>query len=248
MAKDALFRNSLGGYNKDDVNRYIEELAVQYADRGNELEGEIKELKKELEVLPSLVAEKEKAERLSAENEVLKKENADISEAIKAQGEELEEKKALLLSVTAEKDALEIRVRELSERDEKLTAENARITAQSELKEKELQHSIEEYEALKASLDEEKDEFERRAGEMLVQIENEARAVIAKANETANRIVDDAKKRADAVKPDSPVRHSEPSSYHAKKKDNFSDMLEGHKSKMDSFFAAITKTLRGDSK
>ena len=142
MAKDALFRNSLGGYNKDDVNRYIEELSVQYADRGSELESEIKELKKELEVLPSLMAEKEKAERLTAENEALKKENADISDAIKAQGEELEEKKNALLSVTAEKDALEIRVKELTERDEKLTAENAKVAAECQLKEKELEITI----------------------------------------------------------------------------------------------------------
>ena len=61
MAKNALFRNSIGGYNKNDVTRYIEELNVQYTDRGNELESEIKQLKKELEALPALMAEKEKA-------------------------------------------------------------------------------------------------------------------------------------------------------------------------------------------
>lgn len=248
MAKDALFRNSLGGYNKDDVNRYIEELSVQYADRGSELESEIKELKKELEVLPSLMAEKEKAERLTAENEALKKENADISDAIKAQGEELEEKKNALLSVTAEKDALEIRVKELTERDEKLTAENAKVAAECQLKEKELETAIAECEAKKAQLDSEKEEFERRAEDMLLEIEKEARAVIDRANSTANHIVEDAKKRADAVKPKADYKSYEASSSHTKKKDNLSDMLDSHKSKMDSFFAAITKTFRGDGK
>ena len=248
MAKNSLFRNSLGGYNKNDVNRYIEELGVQYADRGNELEGEIKALKKELEVLPSLLEEKEKAQKLSSENELLKKEISDISEAIKAQGEELEEKKALLTSLTAEKDALEIRVKELIERDEKLTADNARIAAQAEIKEKELQQSINEYNSYKALLDDEKAEFERRAEEMLLQIQEEARAVIDRANDTANHIVADAKRKADEIKPSVSSSSTSSPVSHEKKKDSLSDMFESHKSKMDSFFAAITKTFRGDVK
>ena len=40
---------------------YIEELNVQYTDRGNELESEIKQLKKDLEIIPSLKAQADKA-------------------------------------------------------------------------------------------------------------------------------------------------------------------------------------------
>ncbi|MBR2021809.1 MAG: hypothetical protein IJ939_05170, partial [Clostridia bacterium] len=78
MARDSLFRNSIGGYNKDDVNRYIEELGIQYTDRENELEGEIRELRKELEVLPSLIAEKERAAVLDTKLEDLKNEAREL--------------------------------------------------------------------------------------------------------------------------------------------------------------------------
>jgi len=246
MAKDALFRNSLGGYNKNDVNRYIEELGIQYTERGNELESEIKELRQELEVLPSLRAEKERAEELAKEVETLKKENTDLSEAIKAQGDELEAKKEALSTLAAEKDALDIRIKELSEREEKLIAENARIKAEFELKVKELEALNEETRELKSQLEDEKSAFEKRAEEMLVQIQAQAKAAIDKANETAELIISNAKKKAGEIASKIGDGTSEPPSH--KKKDGLSDILESHKSKMDSFFAAITKTFMGDGK
>lgn len=240
MAKDALFRNSLGGYNKSDVNRYIEELGIQYTERSNELESEIKELKKELEALPALRAEKERAEKLSAELEALEKENSDLSDAIKAQGEELEAKSTALSSVTAEKDALEIRMKELSDREEKLTAENARITAEFELKAKELASLSAETEAMKKQLEDDRTEFEKRAEEMLQQIQVQARSVVDKANETAEMIIANAKKRVEDGQFTSTASYM--------KKDGLSDLLDSHKSRMDSFFSSIAKTLRGDGK
>ncbi len=246
MAKDALFRNSLGGYNKNDVNRYIEELGIQYTERGNELESEIKELRQELEVLPSLRAEKERAEDLAKDVEALKKENTDLSEAIKAQGEELESKKEALSTLTAEKDALDIRIRELSEREEKLAAENAKIKAEFELKVRELEALNDETRKLKAQLEDEKSAFEKRAEEMLVQIQAQAKSAIDKANETAELIISNAKKKAGEIASKIGDGTSEPAS--PQKKDGLSDILESHKSKMDSFFAAITKTFMGDGK
>ena len=245
MAKDALFRSSIGGYNKNDVNRYIEELGVQYTDRGNELEGEIRELKKELEVLPSLRAEKERAEKLSGEIEALKKENSDISEAIKAQGEELEAKNASLGAITAEKDALEMRIKELGETEAALRSENAKIKAEFELKVRELESLASETENLKKQLEDDKNAFEKRAEEMLLQIQAQAKAVIDKANETAELIISNARKKAQEVsKGNAEALADAP----AKKKDGLSDILESHKSKMDSFFSAITKTFMGDNK
>ena len=246
MAKDALFRNSMGGYNKNDVNRYIEELGIQYTERGNELESEIKELKKELEALPALRAEKERAQQLSSEIEALKKENADLSEAIKAQGEDLETKKNALSTVTAEKDALELRIKELSEREEKLSAENAKIKAEFELKVKELETLESETREVKKQVEDEKSAFEKRAEEMLLQIQAQAKSVIDKANETAELIVSNAKKKAGDIANRISETSSETPS--PKKKDGLSDILENHKSKMDSFFAAITKTFMGDGK
>lgn len=245
MAKNSLFRSGLGGYNKNDVNRYIEELGIQFTEKENELESEIKELKKELEVLPSLKAEKEKAIQLTSEVELLKKENNDISDAIKSCEKELEAKKNELYTVTSEKDALELRIKELSEREEKLNAENAKIKAEFEIKVKELEELAKETEVMKQNLENDKSEFEKRAEEMLLQIQAQAKAVIDKANETSELIISNAKKKAVDI---SKGVVSYTTDTVAKKKDGLSDILENHKSKMDSFFAAITRTFTGDGK
>ena len=132
MAKNALFRNTFCGYNKNDVTRYIEELNVQYTDRGNELEGEIKQLKKELEALPALMAEKERALKLSEENEALKRENKDLSDAIKAQGEELDAKKEELLKAVSDKEAKELLILDLKENEVKLRSEKDKLSLEFE--------------------------------------------------------------------------------------------------------------------
>ncbi|MBQ7399011.1 MAG: hypothetical protein IJW06_00935 [Clostridia bacterium] len=245
MAKDALFRNSLGGYNKDDVNRYIEELAVQYTDRENELEGEIKELKKELEVLPSLIAEKERAQILDTKLEDLKNEAKKLAEQLEESKTELEEKSGKLSAVTAEKDALELRIKEMNGANENLRDENAKVKAEYDIKVKELEVMELKTTEIKKQLEDEKIAFEKRAEEMLIQIQSQAKSVIEKANETAELIISNAKKRASGV---SKGAHDLSAEVSSKKKDGLSDILESHKSKMDSFFSAITKTFMGEGK
>lgn len=247
MAKDALFRNSIGGYNKDDVKRYIDDLNIQFTDREGELEAEIKQLKKELEVVPELKKEKERAELLSNELSALKKENEDLSEAIKAQGAELEEAKSSYNTVKAEKDALDIRVNELCERETKLQNESSKLQADYNMKVNELKALNDETDRVRGALEAEKAEFERRASDMLMQIQSEAKAIIDKANETAELIVSSARRKAqeEASKSSSADISF---SYPERKKDNLSDILESHKSKMDSFFSGIMKAFKGDGK
>lgn len=245
MARDSLFRNSIGGYNKDDVNRYIEELGIQYTDRENELEGEIRELRKELEVLPSLIAEKERAAVLDTKLEDLKNEARELARQLEDEKRELEQKTNLLSTVTAEKDALEMRINEMNEANEALRGENARVKAEFDLKVKELDSFKAEAQELKKQLEDDKNAFEKRAEEMLIQIQAQARSVIDKANETAELIIANAKKKAAGVSKGNTELLSEPA---PKKKDGLSDILESHKSKMDSFFSAITKTFLGEGK
>ena len=245
VAKDALFRNSLGGYNKDDVNRYIEELAVQYTDRENELEGEIKELKKELEVLPSLIAEKERAQILDTKLEDLKNEAKKLAEQLEESKTELEEKSGKLSAVTAEKDALELRIKEMNGANENLRDENAKVKAEYDIKVKELEVMELKTTEIKKQLEDERIAFEKRAEEMLIQIQSQAKSVIEKANETAELIISNAKKRASGV---SKGAHDLSAEVSSKTKDGLSDILESHKSKMDSFFSAITKTFMGEGK
>ena len=247
MAKDSLFSNSIGGYNKDDVRRYIDDLNIQFTDREAELEGEIKQLKKELEVLPALKQEKERAESLEKELEIMSKEKAGLSEAIVAQGKELEESKALCNTLRAEKDALEIRANELCDREAKLQAEVSRIQADYNMKVNEIKAVNDETDRIRRSLEAEKAEFERRAQSMLLEIQSEAKAIVDKANETAELIVSSARKKAEEISIKTPSGDVQ-FSYHEKKKDNLSDIFDSHKSKMDSFFSGIVKAFKGDSK
>ena len=255
MAKNALFRNSLGGYNKEDVQQYIDDLNVRFCDREDELEAEIKSLKKELEILPELKAEKQKAQELEKENELLKKENSDLSEAIKAQGDKIEEKEEELLKLGIEKEDLSKKFDEITKKFDELTKKYDELYSQKTLLQSECDEKLrrqkalcEDAEALKRELEFEKADFERRAEDMLGEIQSQAEQVIEKANETAELIVANAKKKAEqsAVRP---VRNDYAShSSYDKKKDNLSDMLDSHKSKMDGFFSSIVKAIRGDNR
>lgn len=205
VAKNSLFRNSLGGYNKNDVNRYIDELGIRFSDRNDELEGEIKQLKKELEALPGLISEKEKADREISD---LRAQKENLTELLEEKTKECEN---LLLETAKAKEELLINIKETEE--------------------------------MRNQLEKDKSDFEERAEEMLLQIQAQAKEVIDKANETAELIIQNAKKKAsktshEAASADTPAR----------KKDGLSDIFESHKSKMDSFFSAITKTFMGEGK
>ena len=259
MAKDTLFRNSISGYNKDDVNRYIEELNIQYNDRGDELESEIRQLKKELEVIPELQKEKQRADALASEIDVLKKENSDLSDAIGAQGDKLEETNKELVDALTKKDSLEKDILRLEEKNSVLESENDKLrhdvsvlksgfdSEKSRLEEKnsELRRKLEEVQQMKQNLQNDKDEFDRRVDEILMQIQTEAKAIISKANETAGNIIKDARRKA----AEAGIRtssYSSPSHTQHPRRDEYSEKIDSHKSKMDSFFAAISKTLRGE--
>ena len=235
VAKNSLFRSSLGGYSKEDVNRYIDELGIKFSQREDELEGEIKRLKSELEVLPSLIAEKERAKVLDEKLGDLKNEAQGLAKQLEEKTRAFDEASVSLSEVTAQRDALEVRTKELSAECERLHTDVARAKA-------ELEANIRETEALKNQLEDDKNDFEKRAEEMLIQIQAQAKSVIDKANETAELIVSNAKKKSAKGE----FEAASPAS--SKKKDGLSDMLENHKSKMDSFFSAITKAFMGDGK
>ena len=236
MSKNSLFRNSLSGYNKDDVQRYIDDLNVRFTEREDELEAQIKSLKKELEILPELKAEKEKAQKLEKELDVLKKENSDLSCAIAAQGNELETKSGELENSKSENLTLKAKVDELKRENESFHADYSD-------KIKELKKLSDETEELRKNLDREKAAFEERVEAMLLEIQSQAELVIEKANETAEMIVANAKKKADENVSKAPVRESQ-FTYTEKKKDNLSEMLDSHKGKMDNFFSSIIKAFK----
>ncbi len=228
MAKDSLFRTSLSGFNKQDVTQYIEELNISYNRQTQELEGEINSLKKELEVLPELIQEKEQNKKLCEENEALKKEISDLNEAIKAQGEKSDENEKLL------SESLD---------------ENKKLLEKLDLIQKE-KDALEAECATKLSRhDEEAKELEA----ILSQARLEAESVIEKAKSLARQIVDKAKSKA-RIEADEMVRQSNEAvrdnirkvKYLSRKKDELGDIFKNHKSQMDSFFSSISKSLNGD--
>ena len=231
MAKDSLFRTSLQGFNKQDVLDYIENLNVRYNKQSEVLEGEILELKKELEKLPELIRAKESYDKLKEENELLLKEKNDLDQALKAQSKVLEEKEQLLEEAFAEN----------SEYAEKLrNMENGKAVSSEDSQDTE-------------SLSK---EFEG----ILSQARNEAKSEIMKAQELARDILDNAKEKAkvheeeakekaqEAIKQsDRAVRDNlKKVKYLNRKKDELSNIFMSHKSQMESFFTSITQSLKGE--
>ena len=106
---------------------------------------------------------------------------------------------------------------------------------------------IAENNAKSASLDSDKADFDKQVDEILSQLQQEAKSVIDKANETAKLIISDAKRKAEEAGSISSVQ-SRTSSYSAPKKQEYNEKIDSHRSKMDSFFAAISRTLRGEGK
>lgn len=240
MAKESLFRTSLNGFNKQDVTNYIEDLNIKYKRQSEQSQDEIKLLKKELEVVPQLLEEKGKTDELKAEIQLLKKENSDLNEAIKAQGISSAEKDQLLEEAFKENDLLK---EELS----RLKDDKIRI----------LKNGGAEYDG--------NDAYEL---EMIFDnARKEAEQVIEKANYYAKQIIDDAKSKArqktdeatrisnEAIRRgDEALRKSDEAvkdnlkkvKYLNRKKDELNDIFKNHKSKVDSFFTAISRTLNGD--
>ena len=174
MAKDSLFRICLQGFNKQDVLDYIENLNVRYNKQTKELEGEIDELNKQLEMLPELLKAKENYDKLKEENEILLKEKNDLEEALKAQTSLIEEKDKAL----EEKDQL----------IDEAYAENAKCGER--IRELEKSKSVSGAGILQKDLISE--EFE----EILNQARQEAESVMIKARDLAKEIINTAKEKA----------------------------------------------------
>ncbi len=273
MAKNnALFRNSLGGYNKDDVTRYIEDLNIQFNEHSDELESQIKALKLETEVIPTLKDAAELCPVLDKENTELKKERDDLTQAIKAQGDELtaciEEKKRLEEKCTA----LEEKTKELEEKtrqlEEKLSALNLSFSENQNLLSSQKNEYEERISAIKREAAEkeadfisalsqkkqqeeiERRELEEQAEQLLEMARQEAQSVMERANELAEKIIENAKRKA--RKELSRTVHTSDIPKQTKqaprKKSDFSDIFSSHKSKVDALFSSIAESLKGEER
>ena len=121
MSNDIYFRTSLGGYNKNDVMRFIEKLNSDQVERVNELNEQIR-------------ASQTEARKLSAEAEVLKKRcdeleytlalrgKGDVINAEKAQKYDDMQKNYADIMLDAESSSKE-KIRQAEEQADKIVAE-----------------------------------------------------------------------------------------------------------------------------
>jgi len=228
MAKESLFRTALQGFNKQDVLDYIEELSIKYKNEKEKAQNEIKSLKEELKEMPKLMEAKDSYDKLAQEKAALEKENADLNEAVKAQGALIDEKEQFLNEAFDEIGLLKEKIKRLESGVSRSSSSFSDNSFIGDGAAKELETILDEARA-------------------------EAESVIRRANEIAEKIVDDAKVKAQA-QADEAVRRSDEAvrdnlkrvKYLRNKKDELSDIIKNHKSQMDSFFNSISRSLDGD--
>lgn len=234
MAKEKLFRSSVGGYNKDDVKRYIEEIDIAATEAKEELEGKIRELESKNEALTKQLLEldelrgaKEEAAVLSVKNKALEEEKAALEASVMAQGEKLAETQALLSDATKEKNSLR--------------AENAVL--------------LEELDELQAQKSKEEEESAIAIRSLLENARTEAENLISRAKNAAERIISEAKEKAqyDAEKTKEESNelvktNLEKVRYLNKRKNELADIFREHKAKVDSLFSAISSSIKGEGK
>ena len=80
-----MFRNARKGYDKDDVNRYIEEMNIRFVTSEEQLRSRIRELEAALSAVPvAPVISEEEVAALRAENTSLREKTAALEEELKA--------------------------------------------------------------------------------------------------------------------------------------------------------------------
>ena len=226
MAKDSLFRTIIQGFNKQDVLDYIENLDIRYTKHTGELEEEIDSLKKELDVIPSLLKAKEDYDKLVQEKELIEKEKNDLNEAMQAQSKVLEEKEQLLEEALSENALCHEKIKKL---------ESSGSSGSDDIFSDELEEIL-----IKAK---------NEAESVIERAQELAKEIIANAKEKAKVQEELAKEKAEQVKrqSDEAVRDNlKKVKYLNRKKDELSGIFQNHKNAMDSFFSSISQSLKDE--
>ena len=191
-----IFRNALNGFNRQDVTAYIEKSQKEAAERVEQLEQEIEDLRKRLaEVEASLESSME--------------ERGILDEQLEEHKSYLEEAQQNIEDITAEKLCCESQIRECdealravqSERDE-LARRVSDMEGQVEVSRREKESVAQlELEALKRS-EAIIEDANRQAEELLAQARAQAQALITGANEQAQSTLEQAAEHAAEIRAD----------------------------------------------
>ncbi|MCI8388760.1 MAG: hypothetical protein HFE63_09870 [Clostridiales bacterium] len=193
----ATFRNAMGGYNKQDVNKYIAELSAGFDEDKKELEERIAELTTEIEKLTAndksteynnIAAELERANALvTAQNEQLESQKAEIAELQEKQASLTDELKLAndkleMLGDTEEKlkkyDQMSAKLADLMV-EASLSADKIRAEAQSAADEAMREH------------EEREQQFRKNEAELAEKLEERYRSAVAAVNAKLSELAAD---------------------------------------------------------
>ncbi|MBO7148842.1 MAG: hypothetical protein J6V93_03190 [Clostridia bacterium] len=178
MSKSSkLFRQSLSGYNKNDVNEYIEEIDLRAKKREEELETKISKIESELQKMTERV--------MTAEARDFSEEAAVYEEKIKALEEKLSESDKINEAKSEYTEQLEASLVEknsqINDLSEKVYKLEKKVADANSTLEKAAQY----------------DSLSHRLGEIMLGAGNTAEKIIADANEKASSLIAQAAEKRD---------------------------------------------------
>lgn len=172
-----LFRKALNGYNKNDVNDYIENMSLRAKKREDELEAKISKLEKALE-------ETEKRAE-TAEKRDFSEEAAAYEKKISEFEQKIDECEKI---TEAKSEYIEKLESSLEQKDAEISKYSARLSDN----EKSIKEAVELSDKAKQY-----DNLSRRLGEIMLNAGNAAEKIVSDANDKASALLADASKKRD---------------------------------------------------
>ncbi len=170
-----IFRKSVGGYNKSDVNTYIEDISIRHKSREEELEAKISRLEKKLEETEALLKEaqsrdfSEESAAYTKQIEELETKVQDGTNIIAAKNEHIEKLEAEIAEKTSQISDMELRLNELEENSK----------SANELLEKAKQYDL----------------LSRRLGDLMLKAGDTAEKIVSDANQKAFSLISEAENK-----------------------------------------------------
>jgi cell division septum initiation protein DivIVA len=206
------FRGALNGYNKEDVNKYIEDVNIKFGDIEADYKKLLSQKNKQIDDLTLQLheARKSAAELMSvtAENKTLKASLEDAEADLDNMRKKIGESDAVILALNDKLDRLNSEYGELKEKYRMLTEEREEINqeagnAPADETKDENQPVPNSYNMVSSASDSEKarmyDKISRQIGSMLIDAREIADNLISEANTRADKIILSAENKAKEV-------------------------------------------------
>ena len=170
-----IFRKSVGGYNKSDVNTYIEDISIRHKNREEELEAKISKLEKKLEETQALLKE-EQSRDFSEEAEVYTKQIEELETKVVDGTNIIAAKNEYIEKLEAENSVKDTKIFDMESRLSELE-ENSKSA--NELLEKAKQYDL----------------LSRRLGDLMLKAGDTAEKIVSDANQKAFSLISEAENK-----------------------------------------------------